>query len=155
HVSGGDADGGRRACRAGPAVGEGAMSELPMSPPSIRRPFGSPMRVARLAPLILSVGLFAASLPFGTFADERFPDQFGKGIECLMIGWLGVFDGIFAWYANPLLLAAWIFMPTRMRIIPFVLALLAMLFALTFFGNTEIAINEAGHHAKIIGYGLG
>lgn len=74
----------------------------------------------------------------------------------LLIGWLGVFEGIVAWLANPALLLAWIFTLSRKRRVEAVICSLAALgLALSFLSVKEMDRDEAGHHAKIISYGLG
>ena len=73
-----------------------------------------------------------------------------------MIGWLGPDDGIVAWFANPMILFAWILMVFRpLRWVAFGTALVALILALSFLLNTEVTKDEAGHIEDITGYAVG
>jgi hypothetical protein len=57
----------------------------------------------------------------------------GFGIHTLAIGWLGIFAGVFAWYANPLWALGLICSAFRKRIPAMIFGVLALPIALTVF----------------------
>lgn len=114
-------------------------------------------RIAAAA-TVLSVVLFLTSLTQDGYYIDRpgDPRAWAPCIGLLLIGWLGVFDGILAWLANPALLAAWIFLNFRSsRRLGAAIGAAAIAFALSFLLYTEILTNEAGGTSKITGYGAG
>lgn len=105
----------------------------------------------------ISLALFLISLVLHCFyIDRPDPAAWAPGIALLLVGWLGMFDGIFAWLANPLLLLAWtaIWFP-RLRFASFACALLALLFALSFLLHDDIMADEGGGRAAITEYSWG
>src|SRR5919204_3557082 len=113
------------------------------------------MRLAKLI-VLLSVIVFAVSLTQNCYNIEGHdPKASAPGFYLLLLGLIGVFDGIFEWLANPVLLAAWIFSFAGKNKIAFLLGVLASALMLAFLFRHTIITNEAGHYAKIIGYGPG
>ncbi len=107
--------------------------------------------------LAISVVLYLVAMfttPFRTGSPD--PHPWADGWEVLLTGWLGVFDGICAWLANPLVLAAWLLTAKRYRTQAVVLAVLALLFGMSFLAQQRISVNEAGDvepvHLDAIGY---
>lgn len=103
----------------------------------------------------LSLVLFVASLPFNAYyTGEGEPQPGGPGVMLLLLGWLGVLDGIVAWLANPLVVFAWATMPFRVtRFVSFGLAALAVPIGLSFLLQQSMMMNEGGTRAPIVGYG--
>lgn len=101
--------------------------------------------------------VFLASLTQdGFYIDRADADAWANCFGLLLVGWLGMFDGVFAWLANPMLVLAWaaIWFP-RLRFASLIGALIALLFALSFLLHHDIMANEAGGRAAITGYGWG
>jgi hypothetical protein len=104
----------------------------------------------------VSLALFAASLTRDGYytGDQRTPS--GACIGLLLLGWLGIFDGVLAWLANPLLAAAWIVIWIRRPgFAACGLAGTALAFSLSFLLHQDLLINGAGHRSAITGYGAG
>jgi len=122
-------------------------------PPLARRKFPW----LRLGGTFVSIALFGFSLTCYGYATED-STQRQSWVHCLallLIGWMGVFDGIPAWLANPAMGAAWLFVITPFRWMSFGLSVLALLFALSFVFQRDILVNEAGHRERISVLGFG
>jgi hypothetical protein len=115
------------------------------------------LRAAAWLFVAVSVLLFLASLSQNCYYTDG--DTWGKGargVELLLIGWSGVGVGVPAWLANPALVWAWIAAFVRpTRIAALVAAAGAAVLALSFLRQQEIMVDEAGHLARITGYGAG
>ncbi|WP_152601679.1 hypothetical protein [Burkholderia paludis] len=116
-----------------------------------------PMGRAAIALLAISVALYLVAMfavPFRTGAPD--PHPWAAGWQVLLTGWMGVLGGIYAWLANPLVFGAWLLTARRYRTQAVVLAVLALLFGLSFLSQHQIAVNEAGDvepvHLDAIGY---
>ncbi len=83
-----------------------------------------------LAPLALFV--LACCLPALQMAKGN---EVNFGIHALAMGWLGLFAGVFAWYANPLWALGVIFSAFRKRIPAILFGVLAIPIALTVFSD--------------------
>lgn len=104
----------------------------------------------------VSILLFLVSLTQRTYRTAWPNEPEGRCFVLLLIGWVGLFGGMVAWLANPALLVAWIFTFSRYRRVEAIVCALAALgFALSFLSVKEMDVDEAGHSAKIISYGLG
>ncbi len=111
------------------------------------------MRKFKIEPILaLSLAAFVASLAFEAFAGERYSR---RGYECLLIGWGAMAVNCYAWFANPLLLVAWVLRLTKWRLIAIVFAVLSLLLMLTFLRFDSMLINEAGGTERILRIGLG
>lgn len=124
----------------------------PSSAP-IRPPMGRPATVLlAFSMLFYLVAMFTA--PFRVGAPD--PHPWADGWQVLLTGWMGVFFGIFAWLANPLVFGAWLLTVKRLRVQAAVLAALALLFGLSFLSRHQIVVNEAGTvepvHLDAVGY---
>jgi hypothetical protein len=53
--------------------------------------------------LLVSLLLFAVAccLPALEFSNSGKPNDIMYGLRALVVGWSGIFAGVFAWYANP------------------------------------------------------
>lgn len=101
--------------------------------------------------------LFVASLCLDCFfiAGSN-PRAWSLGIGLLLMGWAGIFGGVFAWLANPLLLLTWVALAIRpVRWVAFVTGLMASSFALSFLLHERILADEGGGTSLITGYGPG
>jgi hypothetical protein len=106
---------------------------------------------------LLSVVVFAASLTqkcFYTFSEA--PNANGAwppGWYLLLLGSIGVMEGIFEWLSNPVLLAAWVFSFAGKNKIALLLGIVASAFMVAFLFRHTFVAGE--YHYKIIGYGAG
>ncbi len=69
------------------------------------------------------------------------------GLQALAIGWMGLFTGMLPWFANPLWLAASVFLLTnRWRVAALVLCIVALALAATTFGliGQDFPADEGG-----------
>lgn len=95
-----------------------------------------------LAPLALFV--LACCVPALQMAKNN---EISFGIHAFAMGWLGLFAGVFAWYANPLWALGVIFCAFRKRIPSIVCGLLALPIALTVF--TDIGRELPGDEGNV------
>jgi hypothetical protein len=109
-----------------------------------------PHAFARSTWLILAVAVVLYASACGSTAMQ-FPPINGRsqdwdGLSVLMIGWLGVFLGLFAWYANLGLFAAWTSMLLRSPVVAFVAGMIGLLISLDAFRvvGMELPADEAG-----------
>ncbi|MBN3746967.1 hypothetical protein G3N96_16220 [Burkholderia sp. Se-20373] len=119
----------------------------------VRLPMGRATTVLlAISVLFYLVAMFTA--PFRTGAPA--PHPWADGWQVLLTGWMGVLAGIYAWLANPLVFAAWLLTVKRYRAQAVVLAVLALLFGMSFLSQHQIAVDEAGNvepvHLDAIGY---
>jgi len=112
------------------------------------------MRFPRIITL-LSVIVFSASLTQKCFysVSEANKGPWPGGWYLLLIGPLGLFEGIFEWLANPVLLAAWVFSFAGKNKIALLLGILASAFMLAFLFRHTFVAGE--YYYKIIGYAAG
>ncbi|WP_295140820.1 hypothetical protein [uncultured Reyranella sp.] len=102
-------------------------------------------KTARVA-LMLSVILFAASLTQDAFCVSGICSDW-QGWSVLLFGALGHTS----WFANPLLLAAWIAALFARRLPAMVLSLAALGLAVSFMFETSVITNEAGMANPVTG----
>ena len=117
-----------------------------------------PLRLRVLGAVGVSVAFFVASL-FFTAAHYEVVDH--PGIMMLLIGWMGPLGMHVGWYANPLLLAVWIFalvVGPRASIVALILAVLAVLVGATsYYTLAEFSMfgrNEGEMAGDLLRYGL-
>ena len=105
---------------------------------------------------IVSIIVFAASLTQNSYyiAGEN-PKAWSPAFYSLLLGPIGLFDGIFEWLANPVLAAAWVFSLAGKNKSALLLGSLASALMLAFLFRQTIIASEAPTYAKIIGYGAG
>ena len=102
------------------------------------------------------IALYAASMacPIFYLAAPGEAPSTQWGIAALMLGWAApMVDGIFSWYANPLLWTALLLWWRPAWSAALVVAGLAL--ALSFLGVERMSADEAGNHAFVVGYGVG
>lgn len=104
-----------------------------------------------------SVVLFLVSLTLnGYYTDGDKPDAWAPCFGLLLVGWIGVFERIPAWLANPALAIAWVLMGLRRSgLAAFALTVASLGLALSFLYHQRIMTDEAGNYARITGYGAG
>lgn len=73
----------------------------------------------------------------------------------LVIGAFGLLDGIFAWYANPVLFLSYLFFYIKRFNWSILLGFLALLLMASFFLSKTMIVSDGGTRAPIIAYGLG
>jgi hypothetical protein len=114
--------------------------------------------VRRLPKIItlVSIIVFAASLTQNSYyISGKDPKAWSPAFYSLLLGPIGLFDGIFEWLANPVLAAAWVFSLAGKNKIALLLGTLASALMLAFLFRQNIIASEAPTYAKIIGYGAG
>lgn len=106
-----------------------------------------------------SIILFVASLTQdGYYIAADNPRAWAPSFGLLLIGWIGVLQGIPAWLANPMLAAAWASIYFRSKglvKLGLVCGVASLCFSLSFLKVDEIIANEAGGTSRITGYGPG
>ena len=113
------------------------------------------MRLPKIVTLA-SLIVFAASLTQKGFSTAgEHPGDWSPGLYLLLIGPLGLLDGIFEWFANPFLLWAWIFSLIGKHKIALPLAVLATALIVAFLFRQTVIVSEAPTYAKITGYAAG
>jgi hypothetical protein len=134
------------------------MSAMPshtaISPP---KPSLWPGRLATLGASCL-LFIIACCLPCLYTLDSNMKHDAMFGIGILLTGWSGVFVGIFAWFANPLLFLAWLLILCRLWRTAALMTLLAMLLAsqtFTIFFRTLPADEGDVNHYTIQSFGIG
>ena len=85
-------------------------------------------------PLLVPLGLFvlACCLPALQMAKGN---EVSFGVHALGMGWLGLFAGVFGWYANPLWGLGVFFSALRKRVPAILFSVLALPIALTVFND--------------------
>jgi hypothetical protein len=116
-------------------------------------------KLFRLFPSIAisaSILLFVACL-FGDGYYIAGPDPRGlsPGLALLLLGWFGVFYGVFTWLANPALALAWVLFFCKKPWLSLVAAYIALALMLGFLFQTTIVTSEAPTHSRIVGHGVG
>jgi hypothetical protein len=112
--------------------------------------------------LLASVGVYLVSLTLNAYClvtggTERCDDS--RGIALLALGWLetiaigdvGPFV-VLAWYANPCLVAAWLFVLASGRKIAVAFGALGSLLALSFLLGHAVQVSEGGGPSPITAY---
>ncbi|MEN3110890.1 hypothetical protein ACFONG_03435 [Uliginosibacterium paludis] len=112
---------------------------------------------------VSSIVLFALSLamPAFRFSEDEVWFKFSSGNDLwpgflvLILGWIGVFQGVFAWLSNPLWAIGMLFYAKKRFSRAFQFFVAAFLFALSVYFLKKIAINEGGGEGAIYSMGLG
>ena len=106
--------------------------------------------------LWISLALYVICLTQdGYYIDGADPEAWSPAYGLLFIGWIGIFAGMFAWLANPLLFASWFLLATSRHRAAFFVSLGALLFAMSFLLHSEVISSAAPTYSRIIGYGMG
>ncbi len=103
-----------------------------------------------------SVLLFLGSLTQDAYylAGDN-PEAWSASWGLLLIGWMGVFFGVFAWLANPLLVLSWLLCLRGKQGAALIVSIAAVLFALSFLLHSTIIASEAPTYRAVTGYGVG
>lgn len=102
---------------------------------------------------IVTLILFAIALTQPTYCSGSDCGGFGDGFVALLIGWLGILfkpSAYFAWLANPLMIAAWFYIPKLPNLATF-FYLIASIICLCFL-KVEKVIDAQGEAANITGF---
>lgn len=95
-----------------------------------------------------SLALYALSLALPAYVTyEGKTTQEHPGLEALLLGPIGFFDGHFAWLANLFLWGAWVTRSNKGESPSFLLALLALAPAVLFLLGEKIAVGSAGEYS--------
>jgi hypothetical protein len=103
---------------------------------------------------LVSIAMFAASLPFGCFTCGNSPIS---SLMVLLVGWMGMFKGgaNSTWIANPLLAISWLFFTLRSYLVASVFSLLATILAFFFLFCHGVATDEGGAEHPVVSYLIG
>ena len=106
--------------------------------------------------LLASIGLFLWALTQdGYYIEGSNPRAWAPAWVLLLLGWVGLFHGVFAWFANPLLALGWAFSFSGKYREGSWISGAAILFILSFLLHSTVISSEAPTYSKITGYGLG
>ena len=113
------------------------------------------MKALTLIKITLGVSI---GLMLFTLTQEAYCTAEGcmHSMMAFIFGVFGMFIGgneTLTWFANPLLILAWLFI--KCRKVSFLLSLLSTLIAVSFLMFDEVVITEAGHSSMITRYALG
>jgi hypothetical protein len=106
-------------------------------------------RLALGTPLCLfAIACVTPSIELG----DRWP-----GFGCVLLGWIAVLEGVPAWLANPVVIAAWICLRQRFYRVAAALAAIAAVLALStcMLFRREIVIADSGATAKLSSLDVG
>jgi hypothetical protein len=114
----------------------------------MRRTWAHAPRVVRLL-MVASFVAFAGSMmpaPFSTAArGATDAEGYASGLLLLLFGWIGVIDGTFEWFANPLLGLAWLLTLLGRHRDGAGFGACALGLALSFAWRDRVMVDEAGH----------
>lgn len=110
-----------------------------------------------------SCGLAKDARPGEIFVDRQKILDYCKGWDApvaerelgyvvLVSGFLGIFVGVFAWFANPLMLVAVLLSLSRRRVVAMVLALAAVALGLQAYALDAVPFNEASMEPDNLNY---
>lgn len=91
----------------------------------------------------------------GYYIDGPDPEAWAPAYGLLIAGWLGMFAGVFAWLANPLLFASWYLLTRSRHGAAFFVSSGALLFATSFLLQPEVISSTKPTYSQITGYGVG
>lgn len=104
----------------------------------------------------ISIGLFAISLFCdGFYVDGPSPRAWSLGFGELIAGWFAAADGIKAWWANPLLLVAWLTFRSKSPLVSSLCTVLALWAMLSFLSVHIVPVSEATTYRHVVRYGIG
>ena len=107
----------------------------------------------KYAHIWLGIALYASCLFFTAYYLREIREPQAAS-AALAIGWLGILDGHFSWYANPLFIIA-IIINRKHPTLSLLLGVLALLLVLSFLNHKRIVVSEAPTYANITAYGIG
>jgi hypothetical protein len=113
-------------------------------------------KFGRLTIVLASIALFIVCLTQdGFYIEGPNPRAWASALYLFLLGWLGLLSGTIAWFANPLLIAAWVLFRLRRYWIALALGVAALFCALSFLNVDTVVVSEAPTFAKVTGFGLG
>jgi len=105
--------------------------------------------------VVISLALFITSVTQTAYCTESSNDDgCMSALMALLTGWMMPFGAGLAWFANPLLVAAWIFIFKNVKR-ALSISFIALLFALYFLFVDSVIINEAGSKSAIVSRNAG
>lgn len=106
--------------------------------------------------LLISIGLFIASLTYPCFDTEKELGQSGEGAALLISGCFGFFTSFtgLIWLANPILLYSWILF-NKSNLHSLIASIISLCVGLLFLKCSEMTINEGGNTSIISDYRTG
>jgi len=111
---------------------------------------------ARIAFLSVSVGLFLICLACdGYYVEGPNPRAWAPAIGLLLLGWIGLLYGTFAWLGNPLILIAAVMFWRRRYRWAIAFSAVALMLMLSFLLVRTVVSSEAPTFSRVTGYGLG
>ena len=106
--------------------------------------------------LVLSLIAYGTSLfNDGYYIQGDNPRAWAPAFGLLLVGWIGVLDGVIAWIANPLLLVGWVMLGCRLKYAAVIFAVAAIFCIGSLQLCETILIDESGGRSPITGYGAG
>lgn len=106
--------------------------------------------------LLLSIVAFVVCLPFSAYTvSGNGYVKASASAEILAGGWLGIFTGMFEWFANPFLWASWRYQWKSGYRSGLVCSGISLALALGFLVRSRIIVNEAGHYGDIVSKDIG
>lgn len=105
---------------------------------------------SRVLTCLASAVLYTIALFTPAFAFAAGDSSFILGMVCLLFGW-----GKLAWYANPILLAAYIAFLKKKDVLTTILSVAALAVAATTLSIEEVPRNSSGTLTRVVGFGLG
>lgn len=116
-------------------------------------PITAPLATLLVA-VMLSCGCFLASLYLPcVYTGDSGPPFYGWTL--LLMGPFGIFDGVVAWYANPLLALILVLLLTERFRLAALCGVPCVLLALSTFAMREMAVTEQPRYEPVTGYGPG
>jgi hypothetical protein len=112
-------------------------------------------KAQRFSVFALSASLFLISLTQNAFSIDSAGDRQMESVLALLLGWLDITDGQFSWFANPCLIASWLFLYANNLKISTFWSFAALCFSVSFLFYRNILSDEAGHHSLIISHDAG
>jgi hypothetical protein len=113
-------------------------------------------KLGRYIILLASIALFLVCLTQdGFYIEGPNPRAVSSAFYLLLVGWLGLLSGTIAWFANPLVIAAWVLFALRRHGFALGLSVAALFCALSFLNVDTVVVSEAQTFAKVTGFGFG
>jgi len=121
--------------------------------------FGPNDPLKRLKRVVIFISLLLLLISFTQVAyctdDTNANEPCANSLLIFIIGWLGGCLGAsVTWLANPLLILTYFLLTTKPKF-AFITGVWSFVIALSFLFFRDIMVDEAGHFAKITGYGIG
>lgn len=106
--------------------------------------------------LIWSIGLYILALTQDAYYVEGHdPKAWALAFGLLLIGWIGVLGGYYAWIANPFLFLSWFYIYKAKYLCGLLLSVISLVLMLSFLSYKTILISENMTYLKIVWRGPG